>query len=138
MKVTVPDKIPVGTRIIFEICGDIETDKINWKEGSKDFENLSNKTIENITYSWHHFALVVKEGKKEYSIKWAPVFYADDRETITLNFPIREATNALIIPAGENGEPADTVFRPMYWLNNPGDTTSVTRQITINKAQVSQ
>lgn len=138
MKVTVPDKIPVGTRIIFEICGDIETDKINWKEDSTDFENLSNKTIENITYSWHHFALDVIEDKKEYSIIWAPVFYADDRETITLNFPIREATNALIIPAGENGEPADTVFRPMYWLNNPGDTTSVTRQITINKAQVAQ
>lgn len=138
MKATIPDKIPVGTSIIFEICGDIETDKINWKEVSADFRNLSNVTIDNITYSWHHFALVVKEGKKEYSIKWAPVFYSPDRDSITLNFPIREATNALIIPAGENGEPADTVFRPMYWLNNPGDTTRVTRQITINKAQVAQ
>lgn len=71
----------------------------------------------------------VKEGETEYNMYWKPKLN-NENENATLDFNIKEI--------GHGAKDNSGKYIPYYWTTNPGDITSVTRQITINKAQVAQ
>ena len=137
MKVTIPNGLPSHMKIYLEI--NTQTETVDWREAESAASNEGYKSdiekatgnIEdtNFNLDWNHFVLIVQEGKTEYNMYWKPKLN-NENEIDTLDFNIKEI--------GHGAKDNSGKYIPYYWTTTPGDTTSVTRQITINKAQASQ